>query len=102
MPFLTTKRKIMQTIINTIPGYQINEYLLVLNPHEELRSRILQLRKEFYETFKIPASFGGKPHMALLRFTQYAMMEERILNRIKTTAMAYHPFKVELKDFGSF
>jgi 2'-5' RNA ligase len=30
------------------------------------------------------------------------MMEERIINRLRTVAMGYPPFKVELKDFGSF
>ena len=30
------------------------------------------------------------------------MMEERIINRFKTVAMGFYPFKVELKDFGSF
>ena len=30
------------------------------------------------------------------------MMEERIINRLKAIAMGYPPFKVELKDFGSF
>ena len=30
------------------------------------------------------------------------MMEERIVNRLKTIAMGYTPFKVELKDYGSF
>jgi 2'-5' RNA ligase len=29
-------------------------------------------------------------------------MEERLLNRLRTVGMAYPPFKVELKDFGSF
>jgi 2'-5' RNA ligase len=30
------------------------------------------------------------------------MMEERIINRLKLVGMGYPPFKVELKDFGSF
>lgn len=30
------------------------------------------------------------------------MTEERLINRLKTIAMGYHPFKVELKNFGSF
>lgn len=30
------------------------------------------------------------------------MREERLINSLKTIAMGYHPFKVELKDFGSF
>jgi 2'-5' RNA ligase len=45
---------------------------------------------------------GLKPNLGLVRFTQYAMMEERIKNRLKVVAMGYHPFKVELKDFGSY
>ena len=40
--------------------------------------------------------------MALVKFETVEMMEERILNRLKTIAMGYHPFKVELKDFGSY
>ena len=26
----------MKTIVNTIPGYRVYEYILVLGPHEEL------------------------------------------------------------------
>src|SRR5262245_15269652 len=88
--------------IQTIPGYKINEYMLVLNPHEELRNKIIQTRKEFNETFQAQSLLGLKPNLGLVRFTQYAMMEERLINRLRVVAMGYHPFKVELKDFGSF
>ncbi len=37
-----------------IPGYQYNEYLLILNPHEELRNKIMQVKKEFGEKYKAP------------------------------------------------
>src|SRR6266540_3907895 len=90
----------------TMPGYRVYEYLLVLNPHEELRNRIIQVKKEFYEVYKAstgPKGFGsGKPHVTLVNFLQYEMMEERLVNRLKTIAMGYYPIKVELKDFGSF
>jgi len=92
----------MQPNIVTIPGYKTNEYLLVLNPHEELRNRISQVKKEFSEKYNVSGGTGGRPHIALVRFTQLEMLEERIVNRLKTVAMGYHPFKVELKDFGSF
>lgn len=92
----------MKTIINTIPGYRVYEYLLVLNPHEELRNRIKQVKQEFYDTYKASTAIGGKPHVTLVNFVQYEMMEERIINRLKVVAMGYPPFKVELKDFGSF
>lgn len=81
---------------------RLSEYMLVLSPHEELRNRIIQVRNEFSETYQAPVALGGKPHLALARFTQLEMLEERIVNRLKTVGMGYHPFKVELKDFGSY
>ena len=86
----------------TIPGYRIFEYLLVLNPHEELRNKIMKVRQEFNDEYKISTVLGGKPNMILVNFLQYEMMEERLINRLKVVAMGFHPIKVELRDFGSF
>jgi 2'-5' RNA ligase len=91
----------MQTI-NTIPGYRVYEYLLVLGPHEELWDRIMKAKEEFATTYRSDHARWGKPHITLVNFVQYGMMEERIVNRLKMVAMGYPPFKVELKDFGSF
>jgi 2'-5' RNA ligase len=86
----------------SLPGYRVNEYLLVLNPHEELRNKIKEVKQEFFDAYKAPNALWAKPHITLVNFLQYAMLEERIINRLKTVAMGYHPFKVELKDFGCF
>ena len=45
---------------------------------------------------------AGKPNLALVHFFNYEMMEERTNNRLKNISLAYPPFKVELKNFGSF
>lgn len=92
----------METIVNTIPGYRVHEYLLVLSPHEELWNRIMKVKEAFAEEYKSDHARYGKPYITLATFSQYSMMEERILNRLRTVAMSYPPFKVELKDFGSF
>ena len=92
----------MKNIINSIPGYKIYEYLLVLNPHEELRNKIMQVKKQFSDTCKADAAVYGKPHITLVNFVQYQMIEERLINRLNVVAMGHHPFKVELKDYGSF
>src|SRR3954469_319827 len=92
----------MKTDLSSLPGYRICEYLLVLQPHEELRNKIMQTKKEFAAKFEAPSAEWGKPHVTLLRFSQLQMMEERIINRLKMIAMAMPAFKVELKDFGSF
>ena len=92
----------METIITTIPGYRVYEYLLVLSPHQELWQRIVKVKNEFSATYKAANAKWGKPHITLANFVQYEMMEERIINRLKVIGMGYPPFKVELKDFGSF
>lgn len=92
----------METIISTIPGYRVFEYLLVLSPHQELWQRVLKVKNDFFETYKAPSAKWGKPHVTLVNFLQYEMMEERLINRLKIIGMSYPPFKVELKDFGSF
>jgi 2'-5' RNA ligase len=86
----------------TMPGYRVYEYLLVLNPHEELRSRIMEVRKEFSKEYHLTSERGGKPNLPLVHFLNYEMMEGRILNRLKAIALGFPPFKVELKNFGSF
>ena len=92
----------MKDLSNTIPGYRVYEYLLVLNPHEELRNKITAVKTDFYNSYKAETAKWGKPHLTLVNFLQYEMFEERIINRLKLIAMGYHPIKIELKDYGSF
>jgi len=92
----------MKTDILSLPGYRMCEYLLVLQPREELRNKIASIKKEFAQKFEAPSAEWGKPHIALVKFSQLQMMEERIANRLKMVAMAMPAFKVELRDFGSF
>jgi 2'-5' RNA ligase len=92
----------MEPVNFHMPGYQINEYLLVLNPHEELGKKIMQTKKEFGEKYKTAVALRTKPHITLINFVSLAMMEEKILHRLQTIAMGIGPFKVELKDYGSF
>ena len=92
----------MEKIISGIPGYRVFEYLLVLSPPAELADKILKVKEAFAESFKVDGVRGVRQQLALVTFTQYEMMEEKIVNRLKTIAMGYHPFKVELKDFGSY
>ncbi len=92
----------MKTIVNTIPGYRMFEYLLVLSPHEELWNRIMKIKNEFAEAYQCEQAVRGRPYMTLVNFMQYEMMETRIAGHLRTIAMSQYPFKAELKDFGSF
>ena len=91
----------MATSLSQMPGYRLAEYLVILNPLEDLRNRILNVKKEFADTFQAHNGSGGKPHLTLAKFIVWEMMEEKIVNSLKITAMGLPPFKVQLKDFGS-
>ena len=85
-----------------MPGYKIYEYLLVLNPHEALRDKIMQVKQCFFDNYKNPSAIYGKPHVPLVNFVQYEMMEERLVNSLDVVAMGCPPIKVEMKDYSSF
>ncbi len=85
-----------------MPGYAPYEYLLVLEPHEDLKNRVKEVKEEFANTYQHPMARWTQPHITLVNFVQYAMMEQRIINKLKLIAMGLPPIKVELKDFGSF
>lgn len=85
-----------------LPGYVLQEFLIVLAPHEDLRQRISKVRDEFAEKYKSGGTRSLYPHITLVRFTIWSMMEEKIVQRLKSISMGMIPFKVELKDYGSF
>ena len=86
---------------NQMPGYRNAEYQLVLLPDQHLRDRILNLRRDFAAQYKLPY-INPATHLTLARFNQIRMNEEKLVNRLKTIAMGFSPFKVEIKGFGSY
>ena len=87
---------------NVMPGYKIYEYLLVLNPNEALRDKIMKMKQYFFETYQNASAVNSKPYISLANFVQYEMMEEKLVNRLHVIAMGFPPAKIELKDYGSF
>lgn len=92
----------MENELENLSAYKTCEYLLILQPHEELWNKIIQMKKEFAEKFNAPMAEWTKPHITIVKFAQLEMMEQRIVNRLKMISMSLPSFKVEMKDFGSF
>src|SRR3982751_4762666 len=92
----------MNMPLTSMPGYRYCDYLLVLSPHEDLRNKIMKIKKEFNENYNIAIPINGKPHITLATWKVLQMMEDKIINRLKVAAMGMPPFKVHLKDYGSF
>ncbi len=96
------KVTIMKNIINSIPGYTVNEYSLVLNPHEDLRNKIVHVKEEFAKKYENKSALYSKPFVSLVNFKQYDMTEQRIIDHLNIIAMGFQPVKIEMKDYGSF
>jgi 2'-5' RNA ligase len=92
----------MNTTLINLPGYRVNEYKIILTPHDDLAKRIMKVQKDFMDKFKIEYNSVYLPQLSLVSFKQIQAFEERILNRLKIVGMGHHPIKIELKDFGSF
>jgi len=92
----------MELLQQHMPGYRINEYFLVLPLPEDLRQKIAKVREGFAVQYRHPSSRTLKSHLTLVSFTGLEMMEEKIASRIAAICMGMVPFKIELRDYGSF
>ena len=65
----------MEAVNFSMPGYRINEYLLVLSPPEELWKKIVKVKEEFAQKYKTETAKFTKPHLTLVNYTALEMME---------------------------
>lgn len=78
------------------------EYLLVLQPHEALWDEIKSIKEKFATDYSCDQARKGLPHITLMRFKQFQSTEIHIRHHLRNNARTISPFKIELKDFGSF
>ncbi len=78
------------------------EYLLVLQPHQALWNEIKFIKEKFATDFDCEMARIGLPHITLVRFKQYQVAESRIRQGLRNGIKTLQPFKIEMKDFGSF
>lgn len=85
-----------------MPGYRVMEYLLVISPHQGLQEKITKIKNEIHEKYQSSFLLKRKSDIRLARFFSWEMMEEKIINHLKISAMGTPAFKVNLKDYGTF
>jgi 2'-5' RNA ligase len=78
------------------------EYMVVLQPHEDLHNKVMKLKQEFAEKYENTMATALKPHISIVRFLQFEMKEHFLYNKLKMLTMALPAFKVDLEAFGSF
>lgn len=80
----------------------VSEYLLILQPHEDLYNKILDIKRSFADTYDCPMAAFLKPQLTLLKFTQFEMHEARIIHKLEQVMATSVPCKIDLEGFGSF
>jgi hypothetical protein len=90
----------MKNSLVRMPGHALQEYQLVIAPHEVLRERIMKKRSEFKERH---GASGYLPPacLTLARFHQHLMNEERVIAHLERVAMGTAPFKLSIRGFNS-
>ncbi len=99
--FFISKFVFMDTTFR-LPGHQLYEYLLLIDPHEELRHKIEKSRQALTEKYHIIQPHAGRPNVSLVRFTAMKMMEEKIIHRLQLITMEEKPFVIDLQDYDSY
>jgi len=82
-------------------NYPISEYLLIIQPSEDVTSKILNIKTAFAETYQCPKALQLKPQLTLIQFSQYDMAEPRFFQRIKALTSSQLSFKIDIDGFGS-
>lgn len=77
-------------------------YLLILHPDESVREKIMEQKKTFSQKLECPSCLYSRPHITLVKFTQYNSLEPRIVKKIVSLAQTISPFSISLNGFGSF
>lgn len=85
-----------------LPGSAIAEYLLVVQPHEDLSNRIMQEKQAFATTFDCSTAVFGQPQIVIAKIVQRIWSEPNWLRRIARTLSETSPFTITLENYGSF
>ena len=81
---------------------QVYEYVVVIQPNEDLQGRISQVRREFNVLYRVEHPLLSNVHVPLVYFTQNIGFQDKIIRRFRLLAMRSHPFKIRLNNFDSF
>ena len=87
---------------SSMPGYQINEYRLVIPLSDTLQEKMNAVRASLHERHRIKATFELQPSLTILKFHAFETIEPRLMERMQQVAMGHNPFKIELENYAAY
>jgi len=83
-------------------GLNLNEYLLIIEPENQIRQQIHSLKRLFKQRHRFENAIVSKAHLTLMRCLQYESYERLLARKLQAIAATVKPFGVELQGFGNF
>ncbi len=80
----------------------MNEYLLVIQPDESVYQKIMAIKQSFAATYDCPSALYSKPHITLINFLQWNILEKKVIPMLQRLTATVAPFSVRIEKFGSF
>ncbi len=78
------------------------QYLLVINPAQNVTNEIRAIKKDFADTYNYPKAEKTQPHITLAQFQSDESKEESIINAIEELCLLQQPVELLLNDFNFF
>jgi 2'-5' RNA ligase len=78
------------------------EYSIIINLPNSLRNKIAKIKNQIHLKFNENILLNTRPNIRLAKFFNWEKSEEKLTDHLRLTAMEMPPFKVVLKDYGSF
>ncbi len=92
----------MDAIPHSPFGFSLYEYLLIIEPNEQIQKQLRAFKQYFLKSYRYPNAIVSKGHITLMRFIQYDTYEPQIIKKLDQLASATLPFDIKLEGFGSF
>lgn len=83
------------------PGHRVCEYRLIVPLSEALQKKVMQIRRELHDKYRLPLPFDLPPSLTVLHCHAYEGTEAKLIERLQQVAARTAGFKVELKNFGA-
>lgn len=99
----TVKKNAIDSLpeLNGYNGLKPVSYMLVINVSEDVKEKILNVKKEFAEKFKADYYKYATPQIYVSTFLQYEMEEKKIINRITQIAKQIQPMQIVFEGYQS-
>ncbi|SFB93175.1 2'-5' RNA ligase [Parapedobacter composti] len=92
----------METSIQQMYGFQLCEYLLIIEPTDPVQKQIRAFKQYFIRSCRYPNAIVSKGHITLMKFVQYDSYEKPIIREFQRLAAGIMPFDITLQGFGNF